>query len=378
MQCCVLLGNGDTCYLVFGGEKSGHIALLFSSGEKLSMPHPCPAHGGHVTKLIASCDNIVPFCSNNQHQSSTKIVQTALISYGTDNMLNVWCLKLKKKNRVTLKLQNSIHMGLEPVHGKLFSSLLCLSLPDNRIVMINMPKIQQQQDTSRIIATTDSFSKMSLLTHQAEDDHTDAIIALQCCPKLSLFATSSMDGFVKVWNEENHLISEIEFGESLASVCFANSCGDLLVGFQKHISLIQARDYLPESVIDANYRDTLLEDCLEQPMSFDSDLEFWYDSERMPCSPAEQEGRRQWSRGGSGNSVYHDHQLTIEDHQSSSVTDSALAAEMRASAKSLQSKVDSCMAQKLSQQYAEELHSHSQSPSKLKKHRRMPHRGMDI
>lgn len=370
----MLLRNGDICCLVFGGEKSGHIALLFSSREKLSMPHPCPAHGGHVTKLFASRDTIVPFCSDNQNQSSTKIVQTALISYGSDNMLNIWCLKLKKNDRVTLKLQVSIHMELEPVHGKLFGSLLCLSLPDNRIVMINTPKIQQQQDT-RVIATTHSFSKMSLLTHQAEDDHTDAIIALQCCPKLNLFATSSTDGVVKVWNKENHLVSEIEFGESLASICFANSRGDLLVGFQKHVSLILAGDYLPEAIIDAIYGNTLLEDYLEQPMTFDSDLEFWYDSERTPCLPAEQEGRKQRNRGGSGNHVDHDHQPTIEGHQSSSATE-ALAAEMRTSEKSLQSKVDSCMAQKLSQQYAEELH--SQSPSKLKKHRRMPHGGMGI
>ena len=365
----MLLENGGTCCLVFGGEKSGHIALLFSSGEKLSMMHPCPAHDGHVTKLIASRDTIVPFCSYDQDQWSTcKVVQTALVSYGTDNMLNIWCLKLKKKDQITLKLQMSIHTELEPVHGKLFGSLLCLSFPDNRIVMINTPKIQQGQDT-RIIATSHSFSKMSLLTHQTEDDHTGAIIALQCCPKLNLFTTSSKDGHVKVWNEENHLVSEIDFGESLASVCFANSHGDLLVGFQKHISLIQARDYLPEAVINANCRSTLLEDCIEQPMMFDSDLEFWYDSERTPCFPAEQECRRQ-RNGESGNNV--DQQPASED-QSSAESETS-AAEMRASAKSLQSKVDSCMAQKLSQQYAEELLSRPQS--KLKKHRKIPHRGI--
>jgi WD40 repeat protein len=290
-------------------------------------------------------------------------------------MLNIWCLKLKEKDQVTLKLQISIHIGLEPVHGKLFSSLLCLSFPDNHIVMINTPKVQEQQDT-RVIAMTHSFSKMSLLTHQAEDDHTSAIIALQCCPRLSLFATSGKDGYVKVWNKENHLVSEIEFGESLASVCFANSRGDLLVGFQKHVSLIQARDYLPEGVIDANYRDTLVEDCMEQPMTFDSDLEFWYDSERMSCFPAEQEGRRQWNHDGdSSNSI--DHQPTIEENQSSSATETS-AAEMRDSTKSLQSKVDSCMAQKLSQQYAEELYSRSPSKLFMKKHGRMPHRGMSF
>ena len=355
---------------MFGGERSGHIALLFSSGEKLSMPHPCPAHDGHVTKLIASCDTIVPFCSYDPNHWSTRTIQTALISYGTDNMLNIWCLKLKRKGRITLKLQMSIHTELEPVHGKLFGSLLCLSFPDNRIVMMNTPRVQQRQD-SRIVATSHSFSKISLLTHQTEDDHIGSIISLQCSSKLNLFATSSKDGHVKIWNEENHLISEIDFGESLASVCFANSHGDLLVGFQKHVSLIQARDYLPEAIIKSNNdRGTPLEDCIEQPMTFDPDLEFWYDLERTPCLPAEQDGRRQWKEE-SVNNV--DCLATSEGQNSSTVGISA--AEMRVSAKSLQSKVDSCMAEKLSQQYAEELLAWPQSKQKVRK---IYHRGMGI
>ena len=361
----MLLENGDTCCLVFGGEKSGHIALLFSSGDRLSMPHPCPAHDGHVTKLIASCDVIVPFCSDNPNLSTTT-VQTALVSYGSDNMLNIWCLELKKTNQVTLKLQMSIHTELEPVLGKLFGSTLCLSFPDNRIVMMNTPRSQQQDN--RIIATSHSLSKMSLLMHQTEDDHTDSVISLQCCPKLKLLATSSKDGHIKIWNEENHLLSEIDFGESLASVCFANLHGDLLVGFQKHISLIQARDYLPETIVEINSRDTLLEDCTEHPMTFDSDLEFWYDSGRIPCLPVEQDGRKQWKEQ-SDKDV--DRQST-SGGQGSSATGLSVA-EIRESAKSLQSKVDSCLAQKLSEQYAEELL--AQPPAKLK-HGTIRHGGM--
>ena len=326
---------------MFGGEKSGHIALLFSSKNKLSMPHPCPAHGGHVTKLVGSCDLIVPFSVDPEW---TTTVQTALVSYGSDNMINVWCLKLNRGNQITLTLQMTIHTEVEPVHGKLTNSTVCFATLDNRVIMINTPR--SHQPDGRIIATSHSLSRMSLLVHEAEEDHTSSIISLQCCPPLGLFATSSKDGHVKIWDSENHLASEINFGESLASVCFANSRGDLLVGFQKHISMIQAWDYLPDAVLKMNRDSPLIMDCIEQTMTFDPSLEFWYSSERTPCFPAEQESRRRCETD-----CNIDYPITSEGGQGSNVM-SLSEAEMKASARSVQSTVDSCLAWELSQQYA--------------------------
>ena len=319
---------------------SGHIALLFSSGNKLSMQHPCPAHDGHVTKLIASCDLIVPF-SDDPNGSS--VIQAALISYGCDNMLNIWCLKIRKSNQITLKLQKSIHTKLEPIHCSLLGSIICLSFLDNHIVMLNAST--KSRPDSRIVATSHSLDKMPLLTHQVEDDHTETLLSLQCCPSLGLFATSSKDGLVKIWNSENQLVSEIDFEASLTSVCFANSQGDLLIGFQKHISLISASDYLPDAILEKN-KSFSVTDCIEQPLTFDSDLAFWYDSKRIPCLSAEQGTRRQHET--SCNSIG-----KISTKRAENVTIAApLEAEMTASAMSLQSKVDSCLARELSQQYA--------------------------
>ena len=341
---------------MFGGEKSGHIALLFSSGNLVSMPYACPAHDGHVTKLFASRDVIRPFSDDPDSSAAT---QTALVSYGTDNMLNIWCLRVKASNQIFLKLLMSIHTELEPVLGRLLGSIICLSFLDNRIVMLNT--LQRCRPDSRIIATSHSLSRMSLLTHQAEDDHTGSVISLECCPSMGIFATSSKDGHIKIWNKDNHLVSEIDFGKSLASVCFANLQGDLLVGFQKHISLIKAKDYLPDTILEMR-QSSPHTDCVEQPLTFDYDLEFWYDSERTPCLPAEQDGRKVYRRNlNSGHHVT----ITSEDDLKGSIMVGPSETEMKASAQSLQSKVDSCLARELSQQYAASIFA-TQSKLKLK------------
>ena len=335
---------------MFGGEKSGHITLLFSSGNHVSMPYPCPAHDGHVIKLIAARDPLCPFSDDLDCNAA---MQTALISYGSNSMLNVWCLKVKASNQIFLKLLMSIHTELEPVQGILLGSIVCLSFLDNRIVMMNTT--QNRRPDSSIIAASQSLSRMPLLTHQAEDDHTGSVISLECCPSLRIFATTSTDGQIKIWNKDNHLVSEIDFGKSLASVCFANLQGDLLVGFQKHISLIKAKDYLPDAILQMRQTSSL-SDYVEQPLTFNSDLEFWFDSERTPCLPAEQKFRKEHKRNYSVS-----HHVTIAD----SVVVSPSETEMKASAQSLQSKVDSYLARELSQQYAASILA-TQSKLKLK------------
>lgn len=117
---------------------------------------------------------------------------------------------------------------------------------------------------------------------------------LSCCSALGLFATSSEDHSVKIWNCDNQLVREMCFDESLCGVCFANSRGDILVGFQSHISLVTILNYLPTSYLEILSKMHFDNDPFEDHVQFDDMLKFWYDPERVPTMPLEATKRRQF------------------------------------------------------------------------------------
>ncbi|XP_013923582.1 PREDICTED: WD repeat-containing protein KIAA1875-like [Thamnophis sirtalis] len=81
--------------------------------------------------------------------------------------------------------------------------------------------------------------------HGPEDDAQDDITGLCCCPNLQLFASSSRDGSVKIWDHKNKLIRHLKLNTIPESLAFANHKGDLLVGLEQHLYLIPHTQYLP-------------------------------------------------------------------------------------------------------------------------------------
>lgn len=115
---------------------------------------------------------------------------------------------------------------------------------------------------------------------------------LSCCSTLRLFATSSEDYSVKIWNSDNQLVREMSFDESLCGVCFANSRGDILVGFQSQISLVTILNYLPLSYLEILSKMHFDNDPFEDHVQFDDLLKFWYDPARVPRMPLEASKQR--------------------------------------------------------------------------------------
>ena len=82
------------------------------------------------------------------------------------------------------------------------------------------------------------------------------------------------------------------FDESLCGVCFANSRGDILVGFQSHISLVTILNYLPLPYLEILSKMHFDNDPFEDHVQFNDLLKFWYDPERVPRMPLEASKRR--------------------------------------------------------------------------------------
>ncbi|KAI8810461.1 hypothetical protein BJ742DRAFT_800389 [Cladochytrium replicatum] len=108
-----------------------------------------------------------------------------------------------------------------------------------------------------------------------EEESSGLVTCVSNLPELHLWVTSSTDGWVKIWDESATLIRELQFGESIASVEFANCRGDLLLGLSDQIGLLRIQDYLPHYILKAISSKTFTDDEAEIPLMFDSNLDFW-------------------------------------------------------------------------------------------------------
>ena len=75
-------------------------------------------------------------------------------------------------------------------------------------------------------------------------EHDDPIVSIDVSEHHNMLVTADKEGLIKVWNEMKTLVREIKFYDEVASVTFANSQHDLLVGHGGKLSLIASKDYL--------------------------------------------------------------------------------------------------------------------------------------
>jgi WD40 repeat protein len=261
---CMVEWKGKRQSLVFGGSVCGHILLLHSS--LFTMEPPCPAHGGRVCKLISSASPVklaAPYNSSTPH----------LLSLGSDNFLNSWSIRVNRKgDHVVLKMLTCIQMESVPAHVSLLDTLLCVATTRNTVEMVDLSPELMGGHQNPYLPQGLLFHSLPVMSHQREDRHSAAITSLSCCPQLRLFATTSLDGLLKVWSPSNSMVAEIDFGERLFTACFSNSRGDLLVGFQRQLCSVAASHYLPSSHLSLGHSPSCL---LEEPIPFDPSLQFW-------------------------------------------------------------------------------------------------------
>lgn len=85
--------------------------------------------------------------------------------------------------------------------------------------------------------------------HRPQDDPTDHITGLCCCPTLKLYASSSLDCTVRIWTAENRLLRLLQLDSPPQALAFCSNSGDLVLALGSRLCLVSHRLYLPTSYL---------------------------------------------------------------------------------------------------------------------------------
>lgn len=88
------------------------------------------------------------------------------------------------------------------------------------------------------------------MMHSRTDDHSSPLTALTACEALGVVATADRAGIVKLWSEDNSLLSTMDLDAPVAALCFLNNGAELLVSVQHQLHLLKVASFLPSSKKD--------------------------------------------------------------------------------------------------------------------------------
>ncbi|XP_038616008.1 WD repeat-containing protein 97 [Tachyglossus aculeatus] len=96
--------------------------------------------------------------------------------------------------------------------------------------------------------------------HRPQDDPTDHITGLCCCPALRIYACSSLDRTVRIWTAQNQLLRILYLDTAPQDMTFCNDKGDLVLALGSHLCLLPHTVYLPTAYL-------IKVTCQQQPES---------------------------------------------------------------------------------------------------------------
>ncbi|KAJ3300052.1 hypothetical protein HDU76_006168, partial [Blyttiomyces sp. JEL0837] len=267
----ILLGP---TYCLLAGTDTGQIVMLdvnaSGADEFLVQGHAAPILG---INCYAEIMRVITFASDGSLKIwKVSFTEAALALLNSDNPSNIRNTSLPPR------------LVISPVST--ISSSFLLTLPPN-----NLPSVICLNIKCGTLAIGTSSSQLLIYkcseengleglsrSHPADEDHTKVITHVAALESLGLFASSSEDGTIKIWDTvESSLVREIQFNEPIYSVCFCNHRGDLLVGMKDQVALVRVQDYLPMHLLGELLGNPLgwPDDPVERPANFDSTLDFW-------------------------------------------------------------------------------------------------------
>ncbi|KAH9248409.1 hypothetical protein BASA81_013949 [Batrachochytrium salamandrivorans] len=220
------------------------------------------AHAAQITMLSFDPQNVV------------------LVSGAQDFIIKVWTITSVDSNP---PFGGNIISSLKPQNESSQAIILAIrasisisgfEIPSKTIAISNIdPKMAVPFNGGIVIS---SYSSDKILTPgKIEQDSGGRVCAIASAYDFGIWASANDDGTVKIWDSENIIIREIQFGEAISCLCFANNRGDLLVGIADQISIVRVQDYMTypmlRHIVDRDYVD----DITEIPISFDPSLDFW-------------------------------------------------------------------------------------------------------
>ncbi|XP_048765698.2 WD repeat-containing protein 97-like isoform X2 [Ostrea edulis] len=229
--------------ILLGGRKDGHICVFdWDDGRVI---FSIDAHG---------VKGVLSMKANSK--------QDQLISAGKDNIIKVW--RLYPFAEEALAPLMSFYCAHTPVHMTMLKTNLCVAFQDHATATYNIV-IYNLKDRifSMPKGETDRYD------HQPDDDHTDSITGLTSCQRMKLYASSSLDGTIRIWDETNNLIRLLKLKTMPYSVGFCSERGDLLVGISHHLYKIPYTEYLPKSYIFKMVSMRFADPKPESPFSLD-------------------------------------------------------------------------------------------------------------
>lgn len=207
--------------LLLGGRKDGYICVYDWMTGKVTFK--VDAHGSKgVLSMIANSK------------------QDLVISAGKDNFIKVWRLYPFAQEALA-PLMEPLFCAQTPIHMTMLKTNLCVAL-------------QQETTATYCVVIYNLKDRKTLLTeheinrydHSPDDDHNDSITGLTSCPRLKLYASASIDGTIRIWNEQNELTRLLKLKTVPYSIGFCSEKGDLLVGIGNHLYTIPHKNYLPK------------------------------------------------------------------------------------------------------------------------------------
>uniref|UniRef100_K7E8B0 Uncharacterized protein n=1 Tax=Ornithorhynchus anatinus TaxID=9258 RepID=K7E8B0_ORNAN len=85
--------------------------------------------------------------------------------------------------------------------------------------------------------------------HRPQDDPTDHITGLCCCPPLRLYACSSLDRTIRIWSAQNQLLRILYLDTAAQALTFCNDKGDLVLALGSRLCLLPHTVYLPTAYL---------------------------------------------------------------------------------------------------------------------------------
>ncbi|XP_067652672.1 WD repeat-containing protein 97-like isoform X2 [Haliotis asinina] len=223
--------------LLLGGRKDGYICVF--NWETGAVDFKVEAHGSKgVLNMIA----------NSRADQ--------VISAGMDNVIKVWRLYPFAQEALTPLM--SFYCAHTPSFMTTIKTRLCVAFQD--------------PSTATFSTVLYNLKDKDRFDHKPDDDHFDLITGMTSCPRMKLFATSSMDGTIRIWNETNTLTRLLRLNTTPLSIGFCSHKGDLLLGTGDHLFKIPHERFLPRAYKFRMVSMKFEEEPSEEPIAYDDNL----------------------------------------------------------------------------------------------------------